>query len=193
MSHIILIIAAVFAQAFAGSTALADTSKTSERQRVKTYGKCTTATIVDLFTDKESYKVECTANPGWFSSISIGLLHKENRLYVVLDETFIMSDFDEVDVMIRIDKGEVIRRTALWNEFDRGEATIEDYTLALNLLNQLAHGKRAVIRIGDHDGGSIRLNGSHRAIRDFRQRAGLTQQTLTPQQRQTLEIPAKSF
>jgi len=158
----------------------ADTSSTSETVRVKKYGNCQTATIVDLFTDEESYKVECTAHPAWFTVISIGLLQKEKRLYVFLDETWQSDSVDEVDVMIRIDKGEVIRRVALWNELGHRQATIEDYALALNLLNQLAQGKRAVIRIGDKGGGTIRLNGSRRAIQDFRQRAGLqAQQTLT--------------
>ena len=170
--------------------AQADTSNPSETTRVKTYGNCKTSTHIDLFTDEESYEVLCSEYAGWFDVNSIGLFQKAGRLYVLLDQTFLSSD-DELDVMIRIDKGEIIQRTALTEKLgnDR-QATIQDYPLALSLIDQLSHGKRAVVKIGDK-GGSIRLNGSRRAIQDFRERAGLTQQTLTPQQRQTLEIPAR--
>ena len=109
----------------------------------------------------------------------IGILTKSGRLYIVIGKGLQFHLDDAVPVMIRIDKGGIIRRTARWNSQAPTQAYIDDDTLARQLPYDLARGQRAIIRVGD-EGGNIRLNGSHQAIQDFRRRAGqLHQQTLT--------------
>ena len=104
------------------------------------------------------------------------------RLYVILDKGVQFHLDDRVSVMIRVDQGELIRRSAQWNS-KNATAYIQDNDLARRLLHELARGQKAVIQVGD-EGGNVRLNGSRRAIDDFRQRAGL-------QPQQTLEIPTQ--
>ena len=185
-----LLVVVLFASV--GSLARADTSSTSETKDLKTYGNCHTVTMVDLFTDREDYGVICRES-SLFDETQIGIMSQRGRLYVIVGKGVQFTLEDQVPIMIRVDKGETIRRSAYWDSKNPSRAFIQDYGLARSLLRDLAQGQRVVIQVGD-EGGNVRLDGSQRAIADFRQRADLlAQQTLTPQQRQTLEIPARSF
>ncbi len=179
-----LLVAVVFALAFASSTALADTSSTREAKDLKTYGNCHTITMVDLFTDAEDHGMMCRESTFTDESL-IGVMSQRSRLYVIVGKgvQFILED--QVPIMIRVDKGETIQRSAYWDSKNPTRAFIKDDALATRLLRALAQGQRVVIKVGD-EGGNIRLNGSRRAIQDFRHRAGL-------QPQQSLEIPARSF
>jgi len=184
-----LFIAVVFA--LVGSVAQADTSRTHEVKDHKTYGNCHTFTQVDLFTDEEFYTVGCFENTLTDTTV-IGIQYESSGLYVLLSKGLQFHLDDQVPVMIRIDKGEVIRRSAHWHR-KSNRAFIQDADLARHLLHDLSHGQRAILKVGD-EGGNVQLDGAAQAIADFRHRAGLpAQQTLTPQQRQTLEIPARQF
>ena len=140
----------------------ANTSSTSETKDLKTYGNCHTVTYVDLFTDKEDYGVVCRESTFTDESL-IGILTKSGRLYIVIGKGLQFHLDDAVPVMIRINKDGIIRRTARWNSQSPTQAYIDDDTLARQLLHDLARGQRAIIQVGG-EGGTIRLNGSRRAI-----------------------------
>ena len=165
--------------ALAGSLAQADTSSTSEVKNPKIYGNCVTSTFVDMFTDKEHYYVECFEET-LTDVTAVGIMSEGSRLRVILSKGVQFHLDTHIRVMIRVDQGGLIRRTARW---DKDRAVIQDNDLARHLLHELARGQKAVIQVGD-EGGNVRLNGSRRAIDDFRQRAGL-------QPQQTLEIPTQ--
>lgn len=173
---LILLLAALFA--VVGSVAWANTSSTTETKDLKSYGNCHTVNYVDLFTDAENYGLLCRESDFTDESL-IGIFTKSGRLYIVIGKGLQFHLDDAVPVMIRIDKDGIIRHTARWNRQSPTQAYIEDDALARQLLHDLARGQRVIIKVGD-EGGNIRLNGSRRAIQDFRQRAGLQpQQTLT--------------
>lgn len=163
--------------------AQADTSDTDETKDVKTYGNCHTATMIDLFTDEERYAVTC-AESTLFDQTQIGIMSSGGRLYILLSKGVQFHLDQTVSVLIRIDKGELIRRAAQWDSKSATRAYIQDNNLARRLLHDLARGQRVVIRVGD-ESGNIRLNGSRRAIDDFRARAGLNPQ-------RSLTIPRQS-
>lgn len=168
--------------ALAGSPAQADTSDTDETKDVKTYGNCHTLTMVDLFTDEERYAIRCGEST-LFDETAISIMSQRGRLYVLLSKGVQFHFDDQVSVMIRVDKGELIRRPAQWDSKTATRDYIQDNHLARRLLHDLARGQKVIIQVGD-EGGNIRLSGSRRAIDDFRQRAGL-------QPQQTLEIPVQ--
>ena len=166
--------------ALVGSLAQADTSDTDEAKDVKTYGNCQTATMIDLFTDEERYAVTCGEST-LLDKTQIGIMSSRGLLYILLSKGIQFHLDDRISVMIRVDKGKLIRRSAQWDSKAATRAYIQDNNLARRLLHDLARGQKAIIQVGN-EGGNIRLNGSRRAIQDFRQRAGL-------QPQQTLEIP----
>ena len=151
---------------------------------MKTYGNCHTVTMVDLFTDREDHGFLCRES-SLFDETQIGIMSQRGRLYVIIGKGVQFTLEDQVPVMIRVDKGETIRRSAYWDSKNPSRAFIQDDTLARRLFHDLARGQRAIIRVGD-EGGTVRLNGSRRAIQDFRQRTGL-------QPQQSLDIPARQF
>ena len=140
-------------------------------------GNCYVTTAADDFTDEKRHFVSCSpsSNPETFISI---ITSPVRGLYILLNSgvSFHLDDF--IPVMIRVDKGRLIRRSARWL-FKQHMAAILDPALAQQLLYDLARGQKVAIMVGT-ERGSIRLNGSHAAIAEFRQRAGLNhQQTLT--------------
>ena len=140
----------------------------------QSYGDCYVMTTVDDFTDKKSHFMVCSANDDTYIAVASSPV---SGLYINLSSgrPFHLSDF--IPVMIRVDKGRLIRRSARW--LTSGSAAIRDPRLAQQLLHDLASGRKVAIQVGD-ERGHIRLNGSRRAIEDFRRRAGLNhQQTLT--------------
>ena len=161
--------------------AQADTSSTHEVKDQKTYGTCHTFTPVALVTDEEFYTVGCLEET-LTDQTSIGIQYESSGLYVLLSKGIQFHLGDQVLVMIRIDKGEIIRRSAYWHR-EGNRAVIQDADLARRLLHDLANGQRAIIKVGD-EGGNVQLDGSRRAVEDFRRRAGL-------QSQQTLEIPTE--
>ena len=184
-----LLVAVVFV--LAGSVAQADTSSSSDLKDTKQYGNCSVTTIVNMFTDKEHYGVACIEDT-LTDQTMIGVMSQGDRLSVLVGKGLQFHFDNRVSVLIRVDQNELIRRSAQWDRETSKRAYIQDDKLARRLLHELARGQRAAIQVGD-ESGNVRLNGSGKAIADFRQRAGLTQETLTPQQRQTLEIPARQF
>lgn len=184
---------------FLARPALADTSSSSDTKDEKTYGNCHVQTKVDMLTDEVSHHLLCMEDSLTDRTlISVGEMRLRNadRFIVTLSKGFQPTFSNHISVAIRIDKESLIRREARWDGTQY--AFIDDASLALTLLEQLAKGQRVAIQVGK-ERGHIRLNGSAKAIRDFKRRAGLIyqtkprQETLTPQERQTLEIPARQF
>ena len=171
------------------------TSSSHELANVRQYGNCVTATAIDLFTDYEGYVVTCREET-LTDLTEIAIItrpggHSRYRPYFVTLSKGIQFHMNrKVPVAIRVDKGQVIKRSAQWAN-KSSHAHIDETALAKSLLDDLARGQRVVIRVGD-ESGTLSLDGSAQAIQDFKRRAGLiSQQTLTPQQRQVLEIPSQ--
>lgn len=164
--------------------ARADTSSSHDVKNVKKYGNCMTETYVDLFTDREDHIVVCSEST-LTDMTAIGVYQTEKgSLRLILSKGVqFRSSFlaPEIPVVIRIDKGKVIRRSAL--EHNRRYVYVSDDALVHQMLHDLARGQRAIIRVDD-ESGNVKLDGAAKAIRDFRQRAGL-------QPQQTLDIPAR--
>ena len=140
---------------------------------VRGYGNCNTVTVVDLLSDLETHVVTCNSVA---ETTSLSILERDGALAIGLGQDGVLHYAEDIPVIIRVDKGPLLQRKASWNE--GGRVRIDDTDLALRLLHTLAHGQRAVIKIGE-EGGVIQLTGSQRAIEDFRRRAGLNPQTLT--------------
>ena len=171
----------------AGSLAWADTSSSVDAKNTKKYGNCGVLTGVDMFTDEEVHVFGCLEET-LTDKTEIIIFSDAKGLNVALSKGLQFHIEERIPVAIRIDKGNLIKRDAHWNN-SASSAFIFDEQLARQLLHDLARGQRAAIQVGD-ERGNVRLNGSGKAVADFRQRIGLpAQETLTPQQRQTLEIP----
>ena len=173
--------------------AQANTSS-SDTKDSKYYGNCLVFTEVDMLTDATSHHLACYEGDLIYGTvISMGKMKlsadSSAQLFVSLSMGLQFHMDPHIPVAIRVDKGPLIKRNAHWSLGDGKRALIFDDQLAHQLLHDLARGQRVAIGVGD-ERGSIRLDGAQRAIADFRQRIGLpAQQTLTPQQRQVLEIP----
>ena len=171
----------------AGSPAWADTSSSHEQQNTQQYGNCAVSTGVDMFTDEEVHVFLCLEET-LTDKTQIAIRSDSKSLTVALSKGLQFHIEERVPIAIRIDKGSLIKRNAYWDNSTLN-AAISDEQLARQLLHDLARGQRVAIQVGD-ERGNVRLNGSGKAVADFRQRIGLpAQETLTPQQRQTLEIP----
>ena len=162
--------------------AQADTSSSHEQQNTKQYGNCVVSTGVDMFTDEEIHVFFC-AEETLTDKTQIAIRSDSKSLVVILSKGVQFHLDTHIQVIIRIDKDGLIRRTAYWDS-STANAVISDEPLARQLLHDLARGQRVAIQVGD-ERGHIRLDGSQRAIADFRQRTGL-------QPQQTLEIPTES-
>ena len=157
---------------FLARPALADTSSSNEVKNMKVYENCATATMLDLFTDKEEYMVHC-GEETFTDTTQITVFTRNGRLYIGLTKGVQFYLERTIPVAIRVDKGDLIRRpSAQWNN---PNAYILNHTLALRLLDDLARGQRVVIKVGQETG-NIRLNGSFQAVQDFKRRAGLIYQ-----------------
>ena len=173
-------------------SAQANTSS-SDTEDLKHYGNCQVFTTVDMLTDAASHHLACHEGSLTYGTV-IGVqdmrhLPTVSQLVVSLSMGLQFHMDPRIPVAIRVDKGPLIKRNARWSLEGGRNALILDDQLAHQLLHDLARGQRVAIRVGN-ERGSIRLDGAQRAIADFRQRIGLpAQQTLTPQQRQVLEIP----
>lgn len=163
---------------FLGQPVQADTSSSNDVTDIKVYGNCYTATVVDLFTDRESYAVGCKEET--FTDVTEIVIGTRSGSHFVSLSKGVQFHMGKVPVLIRVDKGDLIRRSAQWGA-NSTHAHIHDSSLAMSLLNDLARGQRVVIRVGD-ESGTIALNGSHQAIQDFKRRAGFIYQ-------RSLEIP----
>ena len=167
----------VFAVVVAVSTAQAETKHT------KHYGNCVVTTDVDVLTDEELHIFTCQEG----TSIDLPSISLISNPVVPLGLRLVLSTGIQfhpaatISIALRVDKGPVIRRDALWNSQSARFAILDEPALTRPLLHHLAHGQRLVIEVGD-ERGIIRLDGSRLAIEDFRQRSGL-------QVPQTLEIP----
>ena len=177
----------------AGSLAWADTSSSSDAKNTKHYGNCYVNTFVDMFDDTVRHILGCKEETLTDKTevVIIASFHPRAKalgksLNIGLSKGLQFHMEERIPVAIRVDKGNLIKRDADWST---GSAFIFDEQLARQLLHDLARGQRVAIQVGD-ERGNVRLNGSGKAVADFRQRIGLpAQETLTPQQRQTLEIP----
>ena len=164
--------------------AQADTSSSHETKDAKRYGNCVVFTLVDMFTDEVFHVFACQEETFTDkTTITIRTL-KDFGLSISLSKGLQVHMEERIPVALRVDKGPLIKRDAHWSPADAHSAYILDDLLAHQLLHDLARGQRVAIQVGD-ERGHIRLDGSQRAIADFRQRAGL-------QPQQTLEIPTES-
>ena len=161
--------------------AQADTSS-STIELPKRYHNCGTWTILHQPTAEKVHIFACFEETLTDTQITIG--SKSGSLEIALRAGIQLHMEGSIPVAIRIDNGPLIERTAEWDMEGAKDAIIHDQQLANQLLHDLARGQRIAIQVGD-ERGHIRLDGSQRAIADFRQRAGL-------QPQQTLEIPTES-
>ena len=174
----------------------------TDTKDIKSYGNCEVFTTVDLFTDEERHYFACRKDNELFDldtvAIGIGTTTKTEQqdeglspLGVLLTTGFQFHFGEKIPIKIRVDKGELIERSAIIYEEN---AALFDVDLASRLLHDLARGQRAIIHVGKK-GGTINLDGSQRAIADFLQRAGLQppnwggppQPTLTIEQRRATQ------
>ena len=164
--------------------AQADTSSSHEIKDAKHYGNCTVSTSVDMFTDEESHSLLCMEETLTNQTlIHIGGGSKSKGFFLILSKGLQVHMEWSIPVAIRIDKGPLIKRSADWIPENGERAYIFDEQLVRSLLHDLVRGQRIAIQVGD-ERGHIRLDGSQRAVADFRRRAGL-------QSQQTLEIPTE--
>ena len=112
--------------------------------------------------------------------------HEAGKIIILLTKGLQFHIDARIPVAIRIDKGQLIQRNAHWISDSAKYAYIVDEQLARALLHDLAHGQRVAIQVGK-ERGHVLLDGSRKALADFRQRVGLhAQQTLTIEQRRNL-------
>lgn len=165
----------------AGSLAQAAT----ETKDAQHYGNCDVGTVVDLFTDEETYSLLCMEDPlvpGVSEPmILISAGSKPEDFYLLLSTGLQVHMEPRIPVALRIDKGPLLERDADWIPENGKNAYIFDQPLVRSLLQDLARGQRVVIRVGPQSA-AIALHGSRQAVHDFKRRAGL-------QPQQTLEIP----
>ena len=167
---------------FAASTAQADTSESYETKNGQTYGNCGVFTYVDMFTDDTAHTLACGQST-LTDQTQIGLRYEAGKTIVLLSKGLQFHTADRIPIAIRIDKGQLIQRNAQWDSENARRAYILDEQLARVLLHDLAHGERVAVQVGN-ERGHIVLDGSGKAVADFRQRIGLhAQQTLTIEQR----------
>ena len=81
----------------------------------------------------------------------------------------------EVRVALRIDNGNLHIHSPQQDRQDAKSVYIYNSTLAMSLLNDLAHGQYLDILVGN-EASTIPLGGAREAIADFRQRIGLSDQ-----------------
>ena len=161
-----------------GPPARADTSSSHEQQNTQQYGNCTVSTHVDMFTDAEIHLLICSEFTLTDKTL-ISIRSDSEGLAVFLNRGLQVHMEWSIPVAIRIDKGPLIKRDAEWYPEDAERAAIFDQQLARSLLHDITHGQRVAIQVGN-ERGHVRLDGSRRAVEDFRRRAGLQpQQTLT--------------
>ena len=141
----------------------------------KEYGNCTVLTSVDEFTDDEMDHILLC-----FSGGLLGLLmegpglalrwYEEGGTTVSFrtGDLVFLENLSSVSVVFRIDKGVVREGKWHWNS-DGMSAVTHDQMIFDLLLKELPSGKRIVFKIGDEKG-IVALDGSARAIRDFRSR-----------------------
>ena len=162
------------------SPARADTSSSQETKDLETYGNCHVVTTVDLFTDSEGHIFGCLETT-FTDQTGIGVVQQSGNLHVTLTKGLMFHLDPTIPIAIRIDKGPLRELDAHWIAEGSKAALVDHSSLALTLLEELAQGQRVVIKVG-RETGSIRLNGSAKAIQDFKRRAGLIYQ-------RSLEIP----
>ena len=178
------LLALLFAVVMAPS-AWADTSTSHETKNSKTYGNCQVATTVDMFTDAEQHILYC-AEATLTDQTILALRHGAGKITIMLSKGRQFHRDPRIPVAIRIDKGQLIQRNAHWSRDSAKVAYIVDEQLARALLHDLAHGQRVAVQVGK-ERGHVLLDGSRKAVADFRQRVGLhAQQTLTIEQRHNL-------
>lgn len=157
-----------------------------EEQNKKRYGNCSVSTHVNVFTDKKSHNVkfssEAKAPPQTVLWGHLSLIESRNgSLAVSLDilgELIHSKENETVPVMIRVDKGDLIRVNAVILASDSNEGLsrilywIDDDTLTRRLLHDLAHGQKVHIKVGDNYV-DFPLDSCRAAVADFRRRTGL--------------------
>ena len=130
-----------------GSLAQADTSSTHEQQNTKQYGNCGVSTGVDMFTDEEIHVFVCVEET-LTDKTQIAIRSDSKSLTILLSKGVQFHLDTHIQVVIRIDKDGLIRRTASWNS-STAHAIISDEQLAHQLLRDLARGHRVAIQVGD--------------------------------------------
>ena len=138
---------------------------------IKFYGKCNVVTGVIRLTGEENHIVSCSDGTSTDMTY-LAILFQQGSLDIIVSQGTIFHLDDSIPLTIQIDQGPVIRRAASWLSQEM-RAELRDEDLAVSLLNDLARGKRAVIKVGDEEG-TIRLSRSAAAIEDFRQRVSRT-------------------
>ena len=137
----------------------------------QTYGNCEAATRVDQLTDEEAPVLRCRQIFAHSLRTSIGILaDQEGPLEVRLDTGEQSHPHDDITVAIRIDKRPLLSITAKWRKtLFYHIAMITDRDFARFLLEELATGRRVVLRVGMAQR-HINLHGAAAAIADFRSR-----------------------
>ena len=160
---------------FLARPALGDTSSSTESKDLETYGNCHVVTAVNLFTDSEYHVFGCLER-SLTDQTGIGIIwHPDGSLHITLNKGLMFYLDPTIPVAIRVDKGPLRELDANWIIEGSKAALVNHPSLALTLLEELAHGQRVVIKVGKETG-NVRLNGSFKAVQDFKRRAGLIYQ-----------------
>ena len=142
----------------------------AERVNWKFYDRCQVWQYVDDLTDETQYDLECSdRRPD--SSVTFRYVPQHGTLVVMLGRGRMIHREKQIPIAIRIDKGIVRREIWSWSQ-EHQAAYTTNQSLVRRLMNELSPAKRMVIEIGENRG-SIRLDGSAAAIRDFRQRINI--------------------
>ena len=139
----------------------------------KEYGNCMVWTSIDELTDAVSHELFCYDLGGLLELLNpkvVTLRWKEEGTTVAFKtgDLMFLEDFSSIPVVFRIDKG--IVREGKWHWSSDGMSAVTwDQTVFDILLKELPGGKRIVFKVGEEKG-IVTLNGSARAVRDFRSR-----------------------
>lgn len=136
------------------------------------YGNCAAATHVDMLTDEEHPVLSCEMQEANFPIVALAIFADQRGplgIRLQVGEQFHADD--HIAVALRIDKRPTVSRMALWRSPNHNVAELQDPDLARSLLDELATGRRLVLRVGLAQG-HIELHGSAAAITDFRSRIG---------------------
>ena len=163
-----LLIALVFALAFAGSTAQADTSSTSEIKDEKTYGNCQVQTSVDTLTQEKTFFLKFRGEGYPVSSPDITIMHDEYGLTLSLHISGTQFRWDvPISIAIRFPSHPIIERQA--DLMGIIAFIFHEDVFIRSLLPQFAMEGNLFIQVGTKSG-VIDLTGAAQAVQDFQRR-----------------------
>ena len=136
----------------------------AESQNVKIYGDCFVFDDVDLLTDEVIPGMLCHAE-GEGRVVVMEFLAASQRVISFIVEGIQLPKM-RLDVVYRFDQGELHKSTTT----AQGRLLMSDHEL-VEFLDEFAKSDRLVFSV-DGNGAKIKLNGSAKAVADFKKRTG---------------------